>query len=134
MGSKSGDTPLSLGLLALRVGAGLLLLLGHGLPKLLHFSERAARFADPLHVGHAASLVLVLIAEVACSTLVVLGLWTRFALIPILIFFGVAIFVQLGGAPFDDRELAMIYAVPFVALALTGPGRFSVDAASGGGR
>jgi putative oxidoreductase len=132
LGSKSGDARGSLGLLALRVGAGLMLLLGHGLPKLLHFSQRAAHFADPLHVGSPASLTLVVFAEVVCSTLVVLGLWTRLAVIPIIVFLGVAIFVQHGGGPFADRELAMIYVVPFIAIALMGPGAYAVDARGAG--
>ena len=42
MASKSNDTTLSLGLLVLRVGAGVMLIAGHGWPKLVHFSERAA--------------------------------------------------------------------------------------------
>ena len=40
------------GLLLLRASFGLLLALRHGLPKLLTFSEKAATFPDPLHVGH----------------------------------------------------------------------------------
>lgn len=122
---------MSLGLLVLRVGAGLMLMLGHGMPKLMHFSERAGRFADPLHVGPTASFALVVFAEVVCSLFVVLGLWTRFAVIPILIFFGVAVFIQHGGAPFKERELAMLFAVPFAAIALMGPGAYSVDARGG---
>jgi putative oxidoreductase len=130
---KTNDTLLSLGLLVLRVGAAALLICGHGWPKLSHFAARSATFADPLHVGHSMSLGLVLFAEVACSFLVLIGLATRAALVPILIFFGVAIFVQHGGAPFVQKELALVYALPFLALLVMGPGRFSLDEAGSGG-
>lgn len=130
---KSNDTLISLGLLVLRVGAAALLLCGHGWPKLAHFAAWSATFADPLHVGRTASLGLVVFAEVACSFLVLIGLATRAALVPVLIFFGVAIFVQNGAAPFEQKELAIVYALPFLVLMITGPGRFSLDAAGSGG-
>ena len=121
------DTALSIGLLALRLGAGGLLLLGHGWPKLMQWEQKSLTFADPLGVGPAVSLGLVIFAEVACALLVMIGFATRWALVPILVFFAVAIFMQHAGQPFAERELAMIYAVPFVALMFTGPGRFALD-------
>lgn len=122
------DTPLAIGLLLLRLGAAGLLLVGHGWPKVERWEKLSRTFADPLGVGPAVSLGLVILAEVVCALLVMLGFATRWALAPILIFFAVAIFVRHAGSPFDERELALIYAVPFVALMFTGPGRFALDA------
>jgi putative oxidoreductase len=79
------------------------------------------------------SLGLVVFAEVLCAALVLLGFAMRAALVPILIFLGVAIFVQHGGDPFGKKELALTYAVPFLALMIMGPGRFSIDAGGSGG-
>lgn len=126
MNPKTRDTMASFGLLLLRVGAGALLLYGHGWAKLTHFSERAARFADPLHVGTPASLALVVFAEVFCSVAVALGLFTRLAVVPLLIFFAVAIFIQDPHGSFDDKELALLYAVPFLTLLFTGGGRYEL--------
>ena len=131
MAGKGGDTPSALGLLVLRLGAGGLLIYGHGWPKLVHFAERAHKFADPLHVGSPMSLAMSIFAEVACAACVVLGFATRLTVIPILINFGVIIFIVSGGQPLDERELAILYAIPFLAIALLGPGRFSVDGARG---
>ena len=133
MFEKTNDTLISLGLLVLRVGAAAMLICSHGWPKLAHFATRAESFSDPLHVGRPLSLGLVLFAEVLCSALVFIGLATRAALVPILIFFGVAIFVQNGAAPFAQKELALIYALPFLALMIMGPGRYSVDGSGSGG-
>jgi putative oxidoreductase len=123
-----------LGLLLLRVGAAALLIYGHGWPKLSHFAERAASFSDPLHVGSPISLGLVVLAEVLCAGLVLVGLATRWAAAPLLFFFAVAVFLQHAHDPWAKKELALIFATPFLALLLTGPGRFSLDAVLGGGR
>ncbi len=126
MAGKGGDTTSSLGLLVLRAGTCGFLIYGHGWPKLVHFAERAHKFADPLHLGSPWSLALAVFAEVACASLVLIGLWTRFAVVPLLILFGVIIFVVSGGQPLDQRELAILYAIPLLAIALLGPGAWSV--------
>jgi putative oxidoreductase len=134
---KTNDTLISLGLLVLRAGTSALLIYGHGWPKLATFAERADRFADPLHVGPAVSLGLAVFAEVLCAALVFVGLATRAALVPLLILFGVIVFVVHGADPFPQKEKALLFAVAFLALLVTGPGRFSIDGAgqgSGGGR
>jgi putative oxidoreductase len=40
----------------------------------------------------------------------------------------VAAFVVHGDDPWSKKELALLYAIPFLTLGLTGPGRFSIDA------
>ncbi len=128
MNPKLHENMVSVSLLVLRLGAGGLLAYGHGWGKLVHFSERASRFADPLHIGPPASLALTVFAEVFCAVTVALGVATRVAALVLVGFFGVLVFVHHGADPFKQRELAMIYGVPFLALLLTGPGAFSVDA------
>ncbi len=128
MAAKTGNAIESVGILILRVGAGGLLLYGHGWAKLMHFSERATTFADPIGVGPAASLALVVLAEVFCAALVILGAWTRIACIPLVIFFLVAVFIQHAQDPLADKELAIVYLVSFATLLLTGGGRYSLDA------
>ena len=124
----------SLGLLILRAGAGSMLLAFHGWGKLLAFGEGAATFPDPLGIGSTASMACTIGAEVACTALVVVGLATRFAALPPAFAMGVAAFVVNAGDPWSDRELALLYLAPFVTLALTGAGRFSLDAQLAGGR
>lgn len=118
----------ALGLLLLRASAGLLMLIQHGLPKLLGFSQKAATFSDPLGLGSTASLVLAVFAEVFCALFVVLGLGTRIAAVPLVVTMLVAAFVVHAGDPFAKKELALLYAAIFSVLILTGPGAFSVEA------
>ncbi len=124
--------PASFGLLALRVWLGLTMLFLHGMDKLTHFSETAAKpFPDPLHLGATPSLVLAVFAEVACSVLLVLGLGTRFAAMVLVINMTVAFVIvnkmALSGNP--GSELAFIFLAGYVTLLFAGPGRYSADAA-----
>jgi putative oxidoreductase len=116
-----------LGYLFLRVGAGGTMFWWHGLPKLLSFSDRMDSFADPFGISPAISLVLIIIAEVLCSLLLVLGLWTRLATIPLIIGMSVIIFMVNGDSPFKDNELAIVYLIIFMTLFFTGSGRYSID-------
>ena len=125
-GANSSAGP-SFGLLLLRLGAGGLLLYGHGWGKLMHFSQRAPHFSDPLGVGSPRSLMLAIFAEVVCSILVMLGFATRFACVPIIIMLLVAAFMVNAGAPWDEKELALIYLVPFACLLFTGAGQYALD-------
>ncbi|HXD76578.1 MAG TPA: DoxX family protein [Puia sp.] len=121
----------NLAALAIRVCFGLLLLLIHGLDKIIHFSKYEYSFYNFMHIGHRWSLVLCIFAEVVCSALVVLGLFTRFAALVLVINFGVILFFVIKGQPLDVQQAAIGYLAAFFALLLTGPGRFSVDGAMG---
>jgi putative oxidoreductase len=121
----------SLGLLLLRVSVGGMMLTGHGWAKLVGFSDMATKFPDPLGLGSSAvSLSLAVFAEVACACALILGVATRFAAIPLAATMLVAAFLVHSDDPFRDREPALLYAIPFLTLALTGPGKFSFDASS----
>ena len=39
----------------------------------------------------------------------------------------VAVLVVHGAGPFAEKEIALLYLVPFVTLLLTGPGKISLD-------
>lgn len=117
------------GLLLLRVFLGLALLLGHGLGKWSKlFGSDEIQFADPFGVGAVPSLALAVFAEVICALLLALGLLTRWSLIPLIITMLVAIFAVHISDGFGGMEKALLYGVGFIALLLTGPGKFSVDA------
>ena len=121
------DNAFSFAMLVLRVGAGSLILMMHGLDKLMHFAEKARHFSDPLGVGSTTSLAMVLFAEVFCATFIILGLFTRLACIPLIIAMSVALFYANHGDFFGKGELAGLYLVCFVTLLFNGPGKISLD-------
>ena len=115
-------------LLLLRLVFGGVMVYAHGWGKLTGFAERAAKFADPLGVGSEASLALAVFAEVFCAAALVAGLLTRWVLVPLGVTMVVAVFVVHADDPFGRKELGLVYLAAYVALFLTGPGRWSVDA------
>ncbi len=117
-----------LALLLLRLGFGGIMIYGHGWAKLTGFGEIAAEFPDPLGAGPATSLGLAVFAEVFCAAAVVLGLLTRWTLLPLIVTMVVAVFVVHADDPFRRQELGLLYLVAFVVLWLKGPGRWSIDA------
>lgn len=126
------ETSFNIATLVVRCTAGFLMFLHHGIPKLMHFEERRNNFFDPFDLGSQWSLILVIFAEMFCSLLLVFGLFTRLALIPLLVTMSVIVFMANAGKPFAEYELALIYFASFLGLLLTGPGRYSIDAAMGG--
>lgn len=114
------------GLLIVRLSLALFML-AHGYPKLANFAERMDKFSDPFGVGSPTSLALTVFAEFFCSILLGVGLFTRFALIPLIIAMFTAAFVVHAGDPFGDREKALLYLLPYLGLFLSGPGKYSVD-------
>ena len=117
----------AIGLLILRVTLGGVMLFAHGGGKLVNFADVSSKFPDPLGVGSPLSLGLAVFAEVFCAIAIMLGLFTRAAAVPLLITMLVAAFIVHGDDPFKKQEFALLYAVPFLALILTGPGRYSID-------
>lgn len=78
-------------------------------------------------MGSTVSLVLIIFAEVFCSIFVILGLFTRFAIIPIIIGMAVVVFVASNGDILGPGEKGMIYLAVSVAILFCGPGKISVD-------
>lgn len=117
----------SLGIVIMRLAFGLSIALCHGLPKLLDFGNKMHTFPDPIGVGSPVAFTLIVFAEFFCGLAVVIGLFTRFAAIPLVIGMAVAVFVVHGADPFAKKELAFLYLAAFGALIATGPGRFSAD-------
>lgn len=115
-------------LLLLRVAIGGNMLLAHGWGKLQAYGEKADTFPDPLGVGSPVSMALAVFAEFFCSGLLVLGLATRAAVVPLIVTMLVALLVVHGDDPWQKKELAFMYLVPFMTLLLTGPGPWSLDA------
>ena len=119
------DASASFGLLVMRV-AVCGMMLTHGLPKLLNFSTLSQSF-DPIGIGGAFSLGLVIFAEVFCSIAVMVGFYTKLAAIPLIVAMCVALFVVHGADPFVVKEKALLYLAFFSAILLIGPGKYSVD-------
>lgn len=114
-------------MLLIRIAFGGLLLVNHGMEKLMKFAELQGHFYNFLGLGSKASLILTIFAEVFCSLFIILGLFTRLTVIPLIILMLVAVFGVHASQPFAQAELAVVYGVAFLVLLFCGPGRISVD-------
>lgn len=117
---------LDLGLLILRLSSGLLLA-RYGLQKFNHYAEWSKDFPDPLGVGSPVSLALTIFGELFCSLLVVAGLFTRYALVILIVMMCIIFFVIHGKDTFDVREHSLSFLFPFLLIFLAGPGQYSLD-------
>lgn len=115
------------GLLVLRVGLGVLMV-PHGYDKIKNFDQYSTQFINFLGLGSKVSLGLDIFAEFFCGLLVIFGLFTRLACIPLIIAMLVAVFMAHNAEIFGQGEHAMLFAFGFLTLLFTGPGRYSADA------
>ncbi|HVK96173.1 MAG TPA: DoxX family protein, partial [Flavisolibacter sp.] len=126
--TRVSETNLSIGLFILRIGAGFLMLANHGYGKLAGFAEKSQNFKiNFLGIGTTASFSLVVFAEFFCAAFIILGLFTRLAVIPLIIAMSVALFVANKGKIVGPGELAGIFLACYIVLFFTGPGKLSVD-------
>ncbi len=119
---------LDLGLLFMRIGFGAFLILFHGWEKVSEFQQKTAVFPDPLGLGRVPSLTLSMLTEVGCGSLIILGLFTRLAAVPLLFTMVVIASLVHKTDPWITKELAYLYALAFGTLFIAGPGQFSLDA------
>jgi putative oxidoreductase len=123
--SLKPETALDITALILRIAAALML--RHGWNKLIHFSENATDFDDPLHVSPAVSLSLTIFAEFFCTFFIIAGLFTRIAVIPLVICFVVIFFVIHAADPLKEKEEALLYLLLYLAIFFAGSGKYSLD-------
>ncbi len=135
------DATASQGLLALRFMTGLMMLVGHGVPKILGYAAHKDLFYVPdffplKFMSPPVSLIACIGAEVVASTLIILGLATRPAAFILAFSLVVAVFGYHSSAPWfltpptlvDAKELGLLYLIPLLALILSGGGGYSLDA------
>jgi putative oxidoreductase len=146
---EPGRLRAELGLLTLRL-TGLGLALAHGFPKLVALQSGSPAFPESVAaLGFQAPLVFAWVAalcEVVGGLGVALGLAARFSAVlaacplavaavlrhhahdRLLVFVGMRTAGAEALASWGSPELALLYLSAMVTLALTGPGRLSVDA------
>lgn len=128
---------LDLGLLLIRIIIGILMAF-YGYEKLIHFETMAAsdfwaKNVNFLGFTGKIPLALTVFAELFCSILLIIGLLSRLALIPLLICMGFIIVAIMqfsllnSGDNGYEINTAFVYFIIYLALFFTGPGKYSLD-------
>lgn len=124
-----GTSPLTtdLGLLAIRLWFGVVMALAHGIPKFSKLEMFAGGLASNGVPAPELMAWLAALTETVGGFFIVLGFLTRPAALGLVVTMCVAAFVAHANDPFQKMEFALLYGVGFLGLALTGPGRLSLD-------
>ena len=125
-GKSTGEGTASLGLLILRVAAGVLMMT-HGWSKIQNFEGMVQSGFDPVGMGATLSVVMLIGAEFIAALFIVLGLLTRLSAVPLIVAMSVAAFVAHASDPLQVKELSLIYLTIFATLMITGAGKYSLD-------
>lgn len=116
-----------IGVLIFRIGISCLMLT-HGIPKFLRlFGSEEIKFGDPIGLGVTASFTFTVFAEFICSILLIIGLGTRLAVIPLMITMLVAALIVHWPDGFGRQELPLLYFCGYLLLFFTGSGKYSLD-------
>jgi putative oxidoreductase len=113
-------------LLFLRVTASVLVLIVHGLPKVIHYTSQLDAIEDPLHVGKTLTLGFAIFAEVVCPLLMIAGIATRLAALPIMLVSVIALGLVHREWTLDQGQFAWMLLIMFGTIAIGGAGRYRI--------
>ena len=120
-----------LSLFGMRLIFGGLMLVNNGISKFNrlvdYFNGEDVGFRSVLGLGEIPSLFLAVFAEVGCAILLILGVYTKKSSWPLIATMFIAAFVVHGPDPLKKKEMALLYLMAYVLLAVFGGGKFSLD-------
>lgn len=124
--NKPSSATIHIVLLLLRVVWGFTMIPKHGWAKLSNFHTVKLKFMDFMGLGATTSLSLAIFAEFFCSILIILGLFTRLATIPLIITM-LVIMQQHEWQLLGKYESVIFYFFGYLFIFLLGPGKYSLD-------
>ncbi|MEO1257146.1 MAG: DoxX family protein [Bacteroidota bacterium] len=114
-------------MLFFRVAIGTAMFFIHGWKKITDFAGTAAHIPDPFGMGGEASAVVAVLANVVCTGLIIIGLFTRPAAAFILGVTLVGLIIVHAPDPWAVKDVPLMYSLAFGLVLVLGPGRYSVD-------
>ena len=127
LSSLSSDRWFDSAILFMRIFIGAMMLT-HGIGKIQNYNAIVNSFPDPLGIGSAVSFTLITLTEVGCSVLIIMGLFTRLATLPLSFGMYVATFIAFPEKTFAEGELSFVYMGIYIMLLVSGGGRYALDA------
>ncbi len=129
-GIEPASLQVDIALLIARVSIGVMMIYGHGMPKLKRLrAGEPGPFFSIMGLTPLTSLKLATFSEIFFSIFLIIGFATRVMAIPLAITMFIAGFYALRSEPYLKKELSMLFLLVYIVIILCGAGRFSADAA-----
>lgn len=129
---SAGHTYSNLSRLFLRLFTGVMFM-QVGIRQILHFNELVPSFDGFMGLSPEASVTMLVVLELLCATCIMIGLMTRFAVIPPLVMMCCAehalLSAEAGAEQFFSFQpgYPLMFIGIFVYMLLAGPGKISLD-------
>ena len=114
-------------LLLFRILVSLSMINTHGLKKILHFEETVQHIPDPLGIGGEMSTYFAILANIIAPIFIILGLFTRIAILPILSVTLMGFFIVHIHDTWAIRDVPLMYSLSYLFLFFMGAGKYSFD-------
>ncbi len=118
---------LSVGLLIYRILISISLINTHGIKKLTDFESSAAHIPDPFGLGGEFSTYFAIFTNIICPIFIILGLFTRLAVLPIVIVTLSGLLFVHYADPWAVKDVPLMYSLAFLTVLYLGPGKYSLD-------
>lgn len=117
----------NLSLLVFRIAVSVELMAVHGLKKLGVGVATAEQVPNPLHLPANLNYYFATTANLVFPVFVILGFFTRVAVLPILAVTLTGYFVLHWHDPMLEKDVPFMYSIVYLLILLMGPGKYSVD-------
>jgi putative oxidoreductase len=114
-------------LLFFRIVVAIQLMLAHGLKKIGIGVANAETVPNPLHLPEILNQVFAEAANLVFPGFVIIGMFTRIAVLPILAVTLTGFFVVHFHDTSSEKDIPLMYSVAYLLLLSFGPGKFSAD-------
>jgi putative oxidoreductase len=116
-----------LAMFAFRVLVSVQLMTTHGLKKLGIGVEQAEVVPNPLGLPEQLNSLFATSANLFFPVLVIVGLFTRLATLPVLAVTMTGYFILHWNDSLPEKDMPFMYSLSFLLILLFGPGKFSID-------
>lgn len=114
-------------MLFFRTAISLELIIVHGLKKLGINGAERENIPNPFHLNEAFNDIIAISANLLFPVFVIIGLFTRIAVLPILAVTLTGYFVVHLNDVLSTKDIPFMYSLAYLLILVLGPGRYSVD-------
>ena len=123
----SSEHNFHLSILIFRIALSLQLMIVHGLKKIGIGVEEAEKIPNPVHLPEWLNNLFGISSNLFFPVLVIFGLFTRIAVLPILAVTLSGYFILHWNDPLLVSDMPFMYSLAFLLLFVIGPGKYSID-------